>query len=469
MNRLIWAMLLTGLLVTAACSGGGGGGSGSAGVVEANPVAPAATPSPPAQAAPVQGAPASLLRRLEVPAALAQAPFDETRELTVPPGFGIRLWARLPAARFMALAPNGDVLVSLPDSGKIVLLRERTNDVPQAFDYASGLRNPHDMVFHRIGDVTYLYVAESNRITRSVYQNGETASGTRDAIVTGLPDNSTPDLQGSYGHQLKNIALSADHKLYVSIASTCNVCLEDTVSDPLRGAIYQYSADGKEQRLFARGLRNAEGLDFIPGTNTLWAAVNNRDEIRFPLEIDVNGDGVSDFGALLPEYVDDNPPEPFTSVRDGGNYGWPFCNATVNATMSNLDLLPDYETNRNGSIFNCAAADRAAKGIHAHSAPLGLSFLQASNVPLPYRQGAAIALHGCWNCTSLRAGYKVVYFPFDALGNAGAEIDLVTGFVTNPDRRVLWGRPVDVIADAKGNLLISDDYANAIYQLYPTP
>jgi glucose/arabinose dehydrogenase len=457
-------MLLAGLLITAACSGGDGNGVVDAAIPVATPVVPAAPPSPPPQAAP-----ASQIQKLEVPAALAQAPFDETRELMVPPGFGIRLWARLPDARFMALAPNGDVLVSLPDSGKIVLLRERTNDVPQAFDYASGLRNPHDMVFHRIGDVTYLYVAESNRITRSVYQNGETASGTRDAIVTNLPDNSTPELQGSYGHQLKNIALSADHKLYVSIASTCNVCLEDTVSDPLRGAIYQFSADGKEQRLFARGLRNAEGLDFIPSTNMLWVAVNNRDEVRFPLDIDFNGDTVSDLGALLPEYVDDNPPEPFTSVRDGGNYGWPFCNSTVNATMSNLELLPDYETNRNGSIFNCAAADRTAKGIHAHSAPLGLSFLQASNVPLAYRQGAAIALHGCWNCTSLRAGYKVVYFPFDALGNAGAEIDLVTGFVTNPDRRVLWGRPVDVIADAKGNLLISDDYANAIYQLYPTP
>ena len=111
--------------------------------------------------------------------------------------------------------------------------------------------------------------------------------------------------------------------------------------------------------------------------------------------------------------------------------------------------------------------DRASKGIRAHSAPLGMSFLHGSTVPPAYRSGAVIALHGCWNCTSLRAGYKVVYFPFDAQGNAGAEIDLVTGFVTDPDARALWGRPVDVIPDAKGNLLISDDYAGAIYQLYP--
>lgn len=407
---------------------------------------------------------------LEVPATLVAAPFDTEKTLTVPPGFGIRLWARVPEARFMALAPNGDVLVSVPDEGKIVLLRPRAGDIPQAFDYATGLRNPHDMVFHRIGDVTYLYVAESNRVTRSVYQSGETASAERQTIVADLPDDSTSGLQGAYGHQLKNIALSpVDHKLYVSIASTCNACAADTVSEPVRGAIYQYNADGSGARLFARGLRNAEGLDFIPGTNTLWVAVNNRDEIRYPLDNDFDGDGASDLGQLLPGYVDDNPPELFTPVRDGGNYGWPFCNATPNADMANLSLLPDHELNMNGASFDCSTADRPAKGLAAHSAPLGFSFLHASSVPSEYRSGAVVAQHGCWNCTSLSAGYRVTYIPFDAAGNAGAEINLVTGFVTDPEARALWGRPVDAIADASGNLLISDDHAGAIYQLYRLP
>ncbi len=416
-----------------------------------------------------QTAAAAVERPLEIPATLADTPLDRPRQLIVPPGFGIRVWARVPEARFMALAPNGDILVSVPDEDKIVLLRERVNNVPQIFDYATSLRKPHDMVFHRIGDILYLYVAESNRITRSVYQNGEVGRGRSEVVVDGLPDNSTPELKGSYGHELKNIALSPDHRLYVSIASTCNACLEDTVSDPVRGAIYQYSADGKERRLFASGLRNAEGLDFIPGTNSLWVAVNHRDQIRVPNDIDVDGNGRSDVGAIVPAYVDDNPPEPFTAVRDGGHYGWPFCNQVPNATMSNLEVLPDYELNRNGSRFNCAIVDRVAKGIRAHSAPLGFSFLHASNLPPAYRKGAAIALHGCWNCTTLSAGYKVVYFPFDDAGNPGAEIDLVSGFVTDPKANDAWGRPVDVIPDGRGNLLISDDYAGAIYQLYPTP
>lgn len=367
----------------------------------------------------------------------------------------------------MALAPNGDVLVSVPSEGRIVLLRERANNVPQAFDYATGLRNPHDMVFHRIGDATYLYVAESHRVSRSIYRDGETSRGAGEAVVDNLPDNSTPELQGRYGHQLKNIALSPDNRLYVSIASTCNACTEDTISDPVRGAIYQYDADGRNGRLFARGLRNAEGLDFLPGTGILWVTVNSRDEIRVPVDIDVDGDRSSDLGEIVPAYVDQNPPDLFTAVRDSGHYGWPFCNPVPNEAMAGLDVLPDFDINRNNVSFNCANTDRASKGIRAHSAPLGFSFLHSSGLPPAYRKGAAVALHGCWNCTRLDAGYKVSFFPFDDAGNPGVEVDLVSGFVTDPDRRALWGRPVDAIADARGNLLVSDDHAGAIYQLYP--
>lgn len=404
-----------------------------------------------------------------MPQSLAAPPLDVERTLTVPPGFGIRAWARVPRARFMASAPNGDVLVSVPSTGRIVLLRDRGDGTAQEFEYAGGLQNPHDMVFHRIGETTYLYVAESNRVTRSVYGNGETSRANREIVVDNLPDDSTPELQGSYGHQLKNIALSPEHKLYVSVASTCNVCIEDTQSDPVRGAIYEYSADGKERRLFARGLRNAEGLDFLPGTSNLWVTVNSRDEVRVPLDIDIDADKQGDLGKLLVEYVDDNPAEMFTFVRDGGHYGWPFCNPVSNAGMSGLEVVTDFELNPDGAGFNCATVDRASKGIRAHAAPLGFSFLHGSGLPSAYRKGAAIALHGCWNCSTLRAGYKVVFFPFDDAGNAGAEIDLVSGFVTNPVSRAVWGRPVDAVADTRGNLLISDDLAGAIYQLYPRP
>jgi len=170
----------------------------------------------------------------------------------------------------MALAPNGDVLVSVPGEGKVVLLRDSGGGVPQQFDFATNMSQPHDLVFHTVAGTTYLYISESNQVTRSVYQAGDKESEAREAVVTDLPDASTPELQGMYGHALKNIAIGPDDKLYVSIGSSCNACDGDTVSDPIRASIYQYNADGSGRRLMAQGIRNAEGLDFLPGTNKLW-------------------------------------------------------------------------------------------------------------------------------------------------------------------------------------------------------
>lgn len=432
-------------LAWTACSGGGSSSGGSAGVSS------------------ISG---STSQPLEVPSQLAATGL-QGHSLQVPNGFGIRVWASVPQARFMSMAPSGDVLVSQPSQGRILLLRPNGSQEPQTFEFASGLRQPHDMVFRTISGTTWLYFTESNRVSRVVWQAGQTSMGTPSVIVDNLPDASSPGLGGTYGHELKNIAMGPDNKLYVSIASSCNACAEDANADPVRGAIYQYDADGSNGRLFARGIRNAEGLDFIPGSNTLWAVVNNRDEVRVPFDQDVDGDGNSDLGKIVPSYVDSNPPEPFIAVQDGGNYGWPFCNIVPNASMSNLSSAPDYELNPNGSVFNCAGVTASNRAFVAHSAPLGFSFLQASAVTPALRNGAVSALHGCWNCTSLRAGFKVVFIPFDGSGNPGQEVDLITGFVTNPDTREVWGRPVDAIADASGNLLVSDDLAGVIYQLYP--
>ena len=110
--------------------------------------------------------------------------------------------------------------------------------------------------------------------------------------------------------------------------------------------------------------------------------------------------------------------------------------------------------------------ERISKGIQAHSAPLGLSFLHDSSVPEEFRSGAVTALHGCWNCSVL-VGYKVVYFPWEN-GAPGDERDFVSGWRANPVTNVMWGRPVDAIADAKGNFVISDDYSGTLYRLSPT-
>ncbi len=404
---------------------------------------------------------ASVSVKIQVPASMRTGVFAQDRFLNVPPNFSISVMARIPGARFMAYAPNGDLLVSQPGGGRIWLVRQQSNADPQVTVFASGLRNPHDMVFHTIDATTYLYVAESNQINRYTYTSGDATAKNREVVVKNLPDASTPELNGSYGHQLKNIALDSNHKLYVSIASTCNACLSDTQSNPVRGAIYQYDANGANGRLYARGIRNAEGLAFVPGTSDLWLAVNNRDNIAVPDPSSPN------YKKVITSYVDNHPPEEFIKVRDGGNYGWPFCNPNPD-TASGYDNMPfdrDVEFNADGHV-DCNAMDKVNKGIQAHSAPLGLTFLQNTNFQAAYKNGAVIGLHGSWN-RSAPTGYKVIYFPWDsATQTPGAQVDLVTGFVSGGS---VWGRPVDMAVDPLGSLVISDDSSGTLYRLTYTP
>ena len=404
--------------------------------------------SPPEQTEPPQ--PETLI---SVPVTVSETmrtePFDVMRRLEVPTGFSIEVFARVDGARFLAVTPAGDLLVSQPSQNKVVLLRGG-----EQYDYLTDLRLAHDMVFHDLDGATYLYVASSNQINRYTYDPAATTAGEPEVVISGLPDGSNTELKGSYGHQLKNIALSGND-LYVSIASACNACLEDTQSDPVRGAIYLYDADitgagGSGGELFAEGLRNAEGLDFLPTkANELWVTVNNRDNLPYPLHNDFDGDGSDDYGEVIQGYVDNHPPDEFTKVERGGNYGWPFCNPNPD-TQSGYDLMPfDREVvlNPNGEQLNCESATRIDKGIQAHSAPLGFLFLHDTAFPEPYRQGAAFAYHGSWNRTE-KTGYKVAHFPF-AEGRPGEEVDLVRGWLDEASQ-MSWGRPVDVAVDASG-------------------
>ncbi|ARS34511.1 T9SS type A sorting domain-containing protein [Pontibacter actiniarum] len=394
--------------------------------------------------------------KVEVPEALRQEPFDVDRFATIPKNFKLELYARVSGARFMAVAPNGDLFVSMPWDGVVRIVRERENDVPQQINYASGLERPHDIVFHKIGDQQYVYIAEKNKIIRYKYSNGDEQGQNKEVLIDNLPDESLPELKGNYGHVLKNIALDSNHNLYVSIASTCNACVEDTQSNPKRGAIYIYNADGTNGRLFAEGLRNAEGLDFVPGTNDLWVTVNNRDQIAYPFN-----DGSGNYGKVVQSYVDNNPPEEFTLVHDGGNYGWPFCNPDQREGMENMPFINDVQLNPNGSV-DCSGMDRISRGIQAHTAPLGLLFTQGTPMPEPYRNGALVALHGSWN-RSKATGYKIIYFPWQN-GKPGDYIDLVGGFL-NSDSTQSYARPVDIAIGQEGSLYISDDAKGAIYRL----
>jgi glucose/arabinose dehydrogenase len=425
-----------------------------------------------------QAAAASVQTKVQVSAGLRTGPFTTDRFLNLPPGFSISVYARIGSARFMAAAPNGDLLVSLPGSGKVELVRPNPTGDALVSDFVTGLQNPHDMVFHTIGSTTYLYIAESNQINRYIYTNGDTTARNRQIIIAGLPDGSSPELGGNYGHQLKNIALDGNDKLYVSIASRSNadpsLDPQDGSTDPIRATVYQYNADGTGKRLFSRGLRNAEGLAMLPGTNDIWVAVNNRDNILCP---DTTNPACTSNGQLVTAYVDNHPPEEFTKLIDGANFGWPFCNPNPDSAsgLNNMPFDRDYQNNADGSKLNCDTANRITKGIQAHSAPLGLLFLQDTNFADPYKAGAVIGLHGSWN-RAMKTGYKVIYFPWDsATQTPGAQMDLVSGWLNDATGDV-WGRPVDMAVNPQGDMFISDDYSGTIYKMHydagtppPTP
>ncbi|MDX2092131.1 MAG: hypothetical protein SFX73_29975 [Kofleriaceae bacterium] len=400
---------------------------------------------------------------VEVPAGMEAPPFDQPRTLIVPPGFGIRVIARVPTARFLAETPEGDVLVSKPGAlaeknGQIFRITNPGATAPEVSELASGLTLSHDMVFATVAGTTYLYVSETDRISRTPW-TGNTL-GTLEPVVDDLPSASLPELMGNYGHALKNIAIGGD-RLYVSIASATNASTSDILANPVRGAVYAYDLDGANGRLFAKGIRNAEGLAIHPATGDLWVAVNHRDNVRYPLR-----DGLYPYGEVVQAYVNISPPEPFHRVRDGGNYGWPYCNPTDRDGNDDMPYLRDIDNNEDGSALDCDAIDRIDKGLPAHSAPLGMSFWTGDRAPSAYRNGAVIGLHGCWNC-DIPQGYRVAFLAPRADNGFEDDIDLVTGFIAGlADFHQAWGRPVDAIPARTGNLYISDDRAGAVYELY---
>jgi glucose/arabinose dehydrogenase len=403
---------------------------------------------------------------VEVPSSLRRAPFNRERVLLVPPGFKISVIARIPRARFIMPLATGGFLVAQPSNGRILVVRPSSDGKTSVSTLIDGLRHPQGMALHSIGDRLYLYVGESNQVSRFAIGRDGASAGDRRVVVPDLPDSSSPELHGYYGHKLKNLVIGPDNRLYVDIASSTNADPKDTVSNPVRSAIYQYDLDAKNGRIFARGIRNAEGLGFVPGTTELWAAVNELDDIRYPFRNSWHGSGSVDYGKKITSYVDDHPPDELIHVKEGANYGWPFADPNPDTPdgLDNMPLAPNYETNRDWSRYPERMFTRIDKGIQAHSAPLGMAFLQDSKIPEPFRNGVAIALHGSWD-RSRKTGYKVIFFPWQG-GRPGRQVDLVTGWLDDESQHQ-WGRPVDVRPASDGSLLISDDYSGTIYRLAP--
>jgi glucose/arabinose dehydrogenase len=339
---------------------------------------------------------------------------------TAPADFHVNVYAKaFKTPRFLAVAPNGDIFLADLGAGQVIVLRDpqHTGSAQQREIFAEHLNRPFGIAFHD----DYVYVGNMNAVVRFRYDKQTSKRlGEAEHIL---------DLPSGGSHITRTVAFSPDGKqLFVSVGSSGNI---DVEKDQRRAAVLVADPDGKNSRIFASGLRNAVGLGIEPLTGAVWVAVNERDEL---------GDNL--------------PPDYFTSIKDGGFYGWPYSYIGDNVDPRVQPQKPDL-------VAKAIIPDVL---LGAHVAPLEFTFYTGKQFPEQYHGGAFVAEHGSWNRAS-RAGYQVAFVGFKD-GKASADpVPFLTGFVPDPAGKNVNGRPVGVAVAPDGALLVADDGAGLIYRV----
>ena len=353
--------------------------------------------------------------------------------------------------RWLYVLPNGDVLVAetnappkpddakgirgwvmkkvmgragagVPSPNRITLLRDANHDgvAETRTIFLENLNSPFGMTL--VGNE--LYVADTDRLIRFPYKEGDTKITAQPTKVVDLPGGTLNH------HWTKNVIASRDgSKLYVTTGSNSNVAENGMEAEEGRAAIWEVDRATGAHRIFASGLRNPNGLAWEPRSGALWTAVNERDEIG------------SD---LVPDYI--------TSVKDGGFYGWPYSYYGQNVDIRVEPQNPE-------RVAKAIAPDYA---VGPHTASLGLAFAEGSTLPAPFTEGAFVGQHGSWN-RKPHSGYKVIFVPFSAGKPVGPPVDVLTGFL-NADEKA-QGRPVGVVIDKQGGVLVADDVGNKVWRV----
>jgi len=334
----------------------------------------------------------------------------------LPDGFRIGVFASdVNNVRTIAVTETGDVLATSMRPGEIILLH-RDEDGDGASDgrtvLASGLGHPHGLALYG----GYLYIGETEQVVRGRFDREARTLGPLEVVFSGMPAGGN--------HTTRTIGFGPDDMLYVTVGSSCNVCIEE---QPYRASMVRMNADGTGAETFATGLRNSVGFDWHPATGALYATDNGRDLLG-----------------------DDTPHCELNLVEQGADYGWPYA-------YDDKQPDPDFGP---GNEDKVQASRSLAHGFGAHRAPLGVRFFGADTAPAGYEGAALTALHGSWNRSEL-AGYKVVSLHFGADGSI-EQRDFLTGFELDED---VIGRPVEMAFGHDGAIYISDDYSGSVYKV----
>jgi glucose/arabinose dehydrogenase len=371
-----------------------------------------------------------------------------------PAGFKVTKFADgLSHPRWIYTGPNGDVFVAESNTvlkgvkklgskisrkiktehigtseNKIILYRFKNgsgDEVPEAhYLFKDGLNQPFGMLI--IGN--HFYVANTDGLLEFDYHSGDTALTGAGKKILSYP--------GQGRHWTRNIITNSTHdKIYVAVGSSSNVAENGLDKEVKRANILEINTDGSDEKVYASGLRNPCGMDWAPGTNTLWAAVNERDEL---------GD------ELVPDYL--------THVVEGGFYGWPY-------SYFGQHMDPRIKEDPRLDLVSKAIVPDIQLG--SHTASLGLLFYTKKSFPSKYREGAFITQHGSWN-RSVISGYKVIFVPFHDGKPQGPPEDFLTGFTADLEKSTVHGRPVGIALLDDGSMLVSDDASNTIWRVSAT-
>jgi len=369
---------------------------------------------------------------------------------TVPDGYTITAIATdLKIPRQTLILPNGDILVaegkggnapnlkpkdviagiikargtsSVKGGDRLTLLRDTDGDGNyDVLTFAENLNAPYGLALVD----NNLYVANQDAVVRFDYQPGQSKA-------SGPPETVTPLPSDINHHWTKAMTASADGQyLYVGIGSNSNITERGMTAEVDRARVWRINARTGEHKSYATGLRNPTALTIQPGTDQLWAVVNERDEIG---------------PNLVPDYL--------TSVQEGAFYGWPY-----SYWGKNVD-----ERVRPQDPAKVASAIKPDYSLGSHVAALGVDFSNEA-MGAQFADGAFVGEHGSWNRKD-PVGYKVVFVPFRDGKPFGAPVDFVAGFRDKDG--TTRGRPVGVTVDPKGALIVADDLSNTIWRVTPT-